>query len=236
MLGRDPCGSAIITAGRRDVSSTFGLGAEQVCVIGEGYDRAVFHPREGREATVILKRHDLTQRFLLYAGTFSRHKNLKLILEAMVRLPPGASDVVLALVGRKDAGAFAEFQARVEALGLSQRVRVLGYVPRDELAVLMGAAAAFVYPSRYEGFGLAPLEAMACGAPVIASDVASLPEVVGRGGTLVSGEDPGVWAEAIGAVLSGDRKQARDRAVRQASKFDWDEASGKVLEVLQACG
>ena len=137
------------------------------------------------------------------------------------------------LVGRRDAGAFEEFEASVRTLGLADRIKVLGYVPHDDLAALMSEAAAFVYPSRYEGFGLAPLEAMACGAHVIASAVASLPEVVGEGGTLVEGEAPQRWAEAISAALAGDRSAARQRAITQAAKFDWDPAASKLLAVLQ---
>jgi glycosyltransferase involved in cell wall biosynthesis len=112
-------------------------------------------------------------------------------------------------------------------------VKVLGYVSRDSLAALMSEAAAFVYPSRYEGFGLAPLEAMACGAPVLASNVASLPEVVGVGGTLVTGETPEVWGRAIERVLLADRSSVRRGALEQAARFQWDDAAAALLDVLR---
>lgn len=224
---------AVSQSTRRDVLDTFGLPPAKLAVVGEGYDRALFRPRDEAQTRAARERHGLAGRYLLYAGTFSRHKNLGVVVEAMARFPESARDVMLALVGRKDAGAFAEFEAKVRALGLGDRVKVLGYVTRDDLAALMAGAAAFVYPSRYEGFGLAPLEALACGAPVVASDVASLPEVVGAGGTLVQGEEPAQWAEAILSALAQDRAAAARRAVAQAQRFDWDESARQLEGLLR---
>jgi glycosyltransferase involved in cell wall biosynthesis len=150
------------------------------------------------------------------------------VARALASLP---NDVTLVLVGRKDAGAFAEFEAEARSLGVHQRLVTPGYVSRDELAALMSGAAAFVYPSRYEGFGLAPLEAMACGAPVIASRVASLPEVVGEGGVLLREGEP--WAPALERVLTTSRVELSARATQQAARFDWDKAVGQVMRVLE---
>ncbi|MEO8182832.1 MAG: glycosyltransferase family 1 protein [Deltaproteobacteria bacterium] len=218
---------------RRDVIQTFGLAPERVSVVGEGYDGAVFRPRDALEVAEVRARYGLGGRYLLYAGTFSRHKNLGVIVEAMARLPESAGDVVLALVGPTDAGHYAELEATVRRLGLNNRVKVLGYVSRDSLAALMSEAAAFVYPSRYEGFGLAPLEAMACGAPVLVSNVASLPEVVGLGGTLVTGETPEAWGRAIERVLMVDRSSVRRGALEQAARYQWDDAAAALLDVLR---
>ena len=97
----------------------------------------------------------------------------------------------------------------------------------------MTGAAAFVYPSRYEGFGLAPLEAMACGAEVIASAVASLPEVVGQAGTLIREQTDLAWAEGIQRSLKHERKERSDAAVRQANGFDWENAASALTSVLE---
>jgi len=96
----------------------------------------------------------------------------------------------------------------------------------------MSGAAAFVYPSRYEGFGLAPLEAMACGAPVIASNVASLPEVVGAGGVLVGDSNERSWADAIRQTLGRPREQLEEGALRQAARFDWDITAARLSSTL----
>lgn len=216
---------------RRDILQTFGVPQEKVTVVGEGYDRGVFRRRSEEEIAAAKRTHGVHGRYLLYAGTFSRHKNLGLVARALARLSAHA-DLSFVLVGRKDAGALTEFEAVVREVGLASRVVLAGYVPRDELAALMSGAAAFVYPSRYEGFGLAPLEAMACGAPVVASAAASLPEVVGGGGVLVREFDEVSWSEALRRVLEGSRAELSDAAVRQAGRFDWEDAVERLSATL----
>lgn len=233
MLARAAAVVAVSQNTRRDLLETFRLDPSRVEVIGEGFERSVFHPRDEREIAAACAKHGVKGRYLLYAGTFSRHKNLGLVARALAALGPASADVSLVLVGRKDAGAFGEFQALVGELGLGARVITPGYVSRDELAALMSGAAAFVYPSRYEGFGLAPLEAMACGAPVVASNVASLPEVVGTGGVLVDEATPESWAKAIGSALEGERGEAQAAALTQARRFDWDEAVSQLATLLR---
>lgn len=218
---------------RKDLLETFGLSPERVHVIGEGFDRAVFRPRSATEVAAARVKHGVPGRYLLYAGTFSRHKNLGLVLRALGQLGPEFSELRLLLVGRKDAGAFGEFERLARDLGLWERVLTPGYVSRDELAALMSGAEAFVYPSRYEGFGLAPLEAMACGAPVVASDVASLSEVVGEGGVLVPSNNLGAWRDSLRRALSSARTSTSAAALRQAARFDWEEAVVQLRAHLQ---
>lgn len=232
MLRRASAVVAVSRNTRKDLIETFGLDPARIDVIGEGYDRAVFRPRSPEEVAAATSAHAVTGRYLLYAGTFSRHKNLGLVARALAQLGPEFDDVSLVLVGRKDSGAFAEFESLVHELGLAARVVTPGYVSRDELAALMSGAAAFVYPSLYEGFGLAPLEAMACGAPVVASDVASLPEVVGSGGLLVPSTDPTNWAAAIGRTLQAARVDLGAAATKQAAHFDWDLAAVAMHRLL----
>lgn len=218
---------------RRDLLDTFGLPPGSVSVIGEGFDRSVFHPYDDAAISAARAFAGVRGRYLLYAGTFSRHKNLGLVARALAELGSEYADVSLVLVGRKDAGAFAEFEQLVASLGFSSRVLTPGYASREQLGALMSGAAAFVYPSRYEGFGLAPLEAMACGAPVVASNVASLPEVVGSGGVLVDEASPLAWAQALRSVLREDRASYEAAALAQAAKFDWDEAVDSLLALLR---
>jgi glycosyltransferase involved in cell wall biosynthesis len=234
MLQKAAAVVAVSQSTRQDLLETFRLDTGKLEVVGEGYDRAVFRPRSAGEVEAAKAAHGLRGAYLLYAGTFSRHKNLGLVARALAQLGAAGQGLSLVLVGRKDAGAYAEFDALVQQLGLGARVVTPGYVSRDELAALMSGSAAFVYPSRYEGFGLAPLEAMACGAPVVASKVASLPEVVGAGGVLVSGAEAGEWAEALRRVLAAARDELGQAAMAQAAKFDWDDAAGKLLTLLRS--
>jgi glycosyltransferase involved in cell wall biosynthesis len=104
-----------------------------------------------------------------------------------------------------------------------------------DMPALLNAAVFFVFPSLYEGFGLPPLEAMACGTPVICSNVSSLPEVVGEGGILLEPRDVGVWVEAMARVLSDEslRLELRHRGIAQASKFSWERAARETLAVYE---
>lgn len=232
MLRRATAIVAVSQNTRNDLVETFALDPRRIQVIGEGYEPSVFRPRSAAEIREVTSRHAITGPYLLYAGTFSRHKNLNVLPRALAQLGPQHQGLSLVLLGRKDTGAFAAFEAEARAAGVRDRIVVPGYVTRDELATLMSGAAAFVYPSLYEGFGLAPLEAMACGAPVVASDVASLPEVVGTGGVLVASPDAASWSAALGKILAGDRDVVSRAAIAQAARFDWDDAVDRILNVL----
>ena len=117
-------------------------------------------------------------------------------------------------------------------------MRFLGGVPEADKPLLYRAATVFLFPSRYEGFGLDPLEAMACGTPVVSSDAASLPEVVGEGGILVAPDDAGAWAAAIARLWesAGDREQLAERALAQARSFSWERTAAQTIAVYrQVC-
>jgi len=118
---------------------------------------------------------------------------------------------------------------------LEERVHLLGFVPDDDLPALYNAAMLFIYPSLYEGFGLPALEAMACGAPVIASNQSSIPEVVGEAGILVDPRDVAAMAEAISQLLADNelRQRLSKDGLTQATKFIWPEMGRKLLRLYQ---
>jgi glycosyltransferase involved in cell wall biosynthesis len=123
----------------------------------------------------------------------------------------------------------------VTELGLQDVVRFTGFVSDDELPALYNAATLLALPSRYEGFGLPVLEAMACGTPVVCSNTSSLPEVAGQAALLVSPEDVQGWAEAITRLWNDDAllAQMRERGFAQAARFTWEHAARKTIEVYQ---
>jgi glycosyltransferase involved in cell wall biosynthesis len=123
----------------------------------------------------------------------------------------------------------------MEELALTGDILLPGYVPRDELPLWYNAAELFVYPSLYEGFGLPPLEAMACGTPVITSNVSSLPEVVGEAGLTVDPMDSEGLAEAMSQVLSDGalRQSMRERGLARAGRFSWSKAARETIGVYQ---
>jgi alpha-1,3-rhamnosyl/mannosyltransferase len=141
----------------------------------------------------------------------------------------------LALAGSKGQDDY-PLEARISALRLEGRVAALGYVPGDLLEVLYRNALVFVYPSLYEGFGIPPLEAMARGVPTVASDAASLPEVVGEDGVLVNPRRPDLLAAAIGDLLRDParREELSRRGRRRAAGFTWRRSAERHLEIYKA--
>ncbi|MBI4011105.1 MAG: glycosyltransferase family 4 protein [Candidatus Rokubacteria bacterium] len=181
------------------------------------------------------RRYGLTAPYLLYVGTIDRRKDHPTLLEALRRLD---APLTLALAGTLIRGR-TDFPERVERLGLRDRVRVLGYVPEADLVPLYQGAAAFVYPSLYEGFGLPVLEAMACGTPVVTYDATSLPEVAGEAALLLAPPwTPEALADAIRRLLDDEalRLELRHRGLEQAKRFSWAETARGTVAVYEAVG
>jgi len=170
----------------------------------------------------------VTSPFVLHVGDLHERRNLTFLLEALVaarwRLDGTGLTLVLAGVDR---GVGAALGMRAAAAGMPEAVVRLGPIADDELRPLYGAAAALVYPSRYEGFGLPLLEAMASGTPVIASRAASIPEVVGEAGVLLDPDDAEAWTRALVRVVSDPDECARlrQRGLARAAGFTWAEAA-----------
>jgi glycosyltransferase involved in cell wall biosynthesis len=145
--------------------------------------------------------------------------------------PPGPKLVLAGAAGWQVLEVF----DRIDALGLGNEVICLGRVPAEVLPALYNGALILVYPSLYEGFGLPPLEAMACGVPVVASSASSLPEVIGDAGVLVEPTDTQALAEAMATLLGDSELRLRlGRAgLERASHFSWQRAAGEVLDIYR---
>jgi glycosyltransferase involved in cell wall biosynthesis len=211
-----------------------GIRAEEIMVIPEGIDHAIFFPRDND-----VSRDDAVERqstpYLLYSGTLATHKNVELLLPILADAHTADAPLRLLVTGRSRQSDVDRFMNVAEYWGVSNRVELLGYVPMDHLARLMSATVAFVFPSRYEGFGLAPLEAMACGAPVISSNAGSLPEVVGAGGTLLDPDDGESWRAHVLELAADPARRASDsaRAVQHAARFTWEVTVERVSRALE---
>jgi len=173
--------------------------------------------------------------YLLTVGTIEPRKNLPLLVEAFERLDDFDGDLVIAgMAGWK----FEPILARIHASPKAARIRRLSYVPDERLAGLYAGAEAFAIASFYEGFGLPPLEAMACGTPVVSSRGGSLPEILGTAALLVEDFDAGAWAAALGRILTDTALRERLAAdgVRRAAGFTWKETARKTWDVYrQVC-
>jgi glycosyltransferase involved in cell wall biosynthesis len=219
---------------RRDLLAWFRLPEHKVALMTEGPD-AVFRPlADSPGSAAVLERYGVRPgaRYLLYVGGLSPHKNLPRLIEAFARGAP--ADVRLVLVGDTGDVFLTHVPALREAVarfGLGDRVVFTGFVPDDELVHLYNRAYALLQPSLMEGFGLPPVEAMACGIPVLSSTAGSLPEVVGGAGVFFDPTDVDAMAGAIGRLLAdpAERDRLAGAALERAAHFTWAEAARRLL-------
>lgn len=178
----------------------------------------------------------LPQRFILSVATLDPRKNLPGLIRAfhlaLVRLP---TDCKLVLAGATSQGS-ASILSLIRTLGLSSRVHLTGYVSEGDLPALYNLAACLVYPSYYEGFGLPVLEAMACGVPVVCSNVSSLPEIAGDAARLIAPDDIPAIAEAMMHLVHDptEADRMRERGLRRAGQFSWEQTARRTLDVYRS--
>jgi glycosyltransferase involved in cell wall biosynthesis len=217
---------------RADVCEHFKIDVNRVIAVPLAPSR-IFKPLPESDSVATKRRLGIEDDFLLFVGTLEPRKNLIMLIrafEAMLR----STDFRLQLVivgkmgWKKD-----ELQSYIATSGAGERIKVTGYLPEEDLGALYSSCQAFIYPSIHEGFGLPPLEAMACGAPVIASRV---PSVLSLGDTvvrLVSPEDVDDMTKAIVEVLSSEdlRQRLSDAGLRHAATFNWETTAASTREV-----
>ena len=176
--------------------------------------------------------------YILSVGVLQPRKNLPLLLDAfaLAKLGPHAIPHLLVVVGKRG-WKNEDLDTHLAALPpeVADQVVFTGYVPDEDLPTLYGGADVFCYPSLYEGFGLPPLEAMACGCPVLVSRISSLPEVVGDAGILLPAKDSDAWATALEKLLAEPNVRARwaERALERAKEFSWRRTAEQTLAVYQ---
>jgi glycosyltransferase involved in cell wall biosynthesis len=184
----------------------------------------------------IQRKYDLPGFYVLYLGGYPLHKNVITLLRAYTYVAQAmGEDYPLVLAGRKPAPGphFPDYGRYIEASHLGPFVRWIGYVEEEDKPAVYRGALCFAFPSRYEGFGLPPLEAMACGVPVVTSDATSLPEVVGDAGFAVDPGDDRQMAGAIISLLVEDdfAAQMKEKGLRQAAQFTWQKTATETVLV-----
>ncbi len=222
----------ISEATMRDLLKTYGLPAQKVVVTYPGVDHNIFKPCvEPSALQAVRERYGLPEAFFLYVGALQPRKNLRRLLQAYAMARSRGLEWSLVVAGPRTW----LYEDIVAALKVTPGVRYLDYVPFADLPVLYNLAGAFVYVPLYEGFGLPVLEAMACGTPVITSNVSSLPEVAGDAAALVDPYD----TEAIAWVLqqlAGDeelRRTMREKGLARAKSFSWERCARETLSVFE---
>jgi glycosyltransferase involved in cell wall biosynthesis len=217
---------------RHDLVRFFPHAAEKARVIGEGVDGR-FRPASIAEVTAFRARHALTAPYILFVGTIEPRKNLTRLIDAYgVMLDSTGAPHELVIAGQRGWKDGAVWEAHL-ASRHRHRIRALGYLPDDELAAAYTGADVFAYPSLYEGFGLPPLEAMACGAPVLTSRTSSLPGVVGDSALLVEPRDTAALAAGLARLVCDPTERVRLRAkgVERAAGFRWERVAERTVEV-----
>jgi glycosyltransferase involved in cell wall biosynthesis len=224
---------------REDIIEMLGLPPEKIIATPNGLPEG-FYPIPKAEAQAwVREKYGIEPPFALAVGVLQPRKNWQLAIEA-VYLARNDYELPLVLVLTGKAGwARRELNRAKQIFAQDGWLIETGYVPDEYLVWLYNAAEVLLYPSFYEGFGLPPLEAMACGTPVIASNGGALPEVVGSGGILLPPNEPGMWANAIRTVLTNDayRNALIQRALAQAQRFSWRTTAERTWQAyLQAVG
>ncbi len=226
------------TASKRDIVTHLGLSEERVRVVHLAADER-YTPTPGPDDADVRARYGLPERYALYLGGFDVRKNIATALEAYRWVGPAVGDdCPLVIAGRlpeRDTPFTPDPRRLARELDVEGWVDCIGFVEEPDKPALYRGATAFVFPSRYEGFGLPPLEALACGTPVVGSDAASLPEVMGDAGVLLSPDDGAGIAGALIqlAIDEAFRAELSRRALRQASNFSWERTAHETLSALQ---
>lgn len=243
----------VSNATRRDVESVLGVPTEQIRTIYNAPDPAFlesspppircldesgvqYEPRVQR----IMDRYQINYPFLLYAGNIRPQKNIPRLVEAFavvrgeLKNHPLFHNLHLIIIGDEISN-FPAVRHAVIKTRAEHVVRFLGFVPIEALRCLYQTAQAFVFPSLYEGFGLPPLEAMSCGAPVVASNVSALPEVIGDAAVIVNPENVFDIARGIREILLDPdlRQRVVARGYEQSRRFSWQSTATQVLETYR---
>ncbi len=214
-----------------DLIQTYRMPADRIRVIPLGVDRSLFRPMDKEECRRRLGL-PLASRVVLNVGIDKWRKNIAGLVRAMGLLIARIPEVLLIRIGRPSK----KTRELIRVLGLDRNVKHVGSCSDEDLNHFYNAADVFVFPSFYEGFGLPPLEAMACGTPVVSSNRTSLPEVVGEAGILIDPEDVSALAKRIEQVLA-DRRLARElseRGLAHVAQFSWENTANATAEVYRS--
>ena len=213
------------------IQEVFRISKDKIIVAPCGVDRERFRPRASTEQDFVRKKYGLPEAYGLFVGTLEPRKNLHTLIRSWQRVKKMVAPLKLVIAG---AGG-GSFRRDLLSKQVEENLEWVGYVEDRDLPALYSGARMFILPSIYEGFGLAALEAMACGAPVIAANSSALPEVVGKAGWLVDPNDEEEIAAAILTLWQDDemRRDLVHRGHQRAALFSWERTGRRVMKAIE---
>jgi glycosyltransferase involved in cell wall biosynthesis len=219
---------------KTEVCERLGVDPEKVVVTPEA-PRSIFRRLVEEQTRQTRQQLAIDDEFILFVGTIEPRKNLLTLVNAFERVVQTTSFRPQLVIAGGRGWLMDDFEATLTAKGLKERICFTGYLHDDDLCALYSSCKAFVYPSLYEGFGLPPLEAMACGAPVIASAIGSIKETVGETARLVDPQSSEDLAQAIAELLTNEnlRQNLSAAGLERVKKFSWERTAVKTLNVYR---
>ena len=222
---------------KRDIINQYKVDKDKITVAYPGFNSNIFFPVDLPKIQPVLEKYHIRGNYIIYVGTIQPRKNLVRLMEAVSKI----EGLNLVVVGKttgpgRQGWMYEDILQAPKKLGIEQRVIFTGFVPNKDLAVLLNGAVAFIQPSLWEGFGIPVVEAMACGVPVIVSNVSSLPEIVGKAGLLIDPYSIDQIEQAIRTVIADKKLRSKlsKLGLKQSSKFSWQKMARVVLKALES--
>jgi glycosyltransferase involved in cell wall biosynthesis len=225
---------AVSESTRQDAIRILNIPPEKITTTQLGTDPSFKPSLDDLSREKVIEKYDLPDKFILYVGLVEPRKNLPVLLNAYKKIVAGGTEYQLVIVGRYG-WMYEDVIRQIRVSNLENRVHLTGYVDYEDLPIVYNLASLFVYPTIYEGFGLPALEALACGTPVITTNVSSLPEIVDEAGLLIPPDDVQSLYEAMKAVL--EDHQLRQKLIRagpiRAERFTWERTAEQTLQIYR---
>ena len=220
---------------KQDIIKILKLPCDKIKVIYIGIDDIYRPIADKYKLDNIKNKYKIDSKFILHVGSLQARKNIPRLIEAYSKLPMELLAKYQLVIAGKRSWKVEEILAKVKQLGLNDKVVFTGFVDDNDLPLLMNAANLLVFPSLYEGFGIPPLEAMACGTPVVASNTSSIPEVVGDAALLFDPYNIKEMTKAINRALTDVklRNKLRKRGFERIKQFSWEKAARETLQVYK---
>ncbi len=207
-----------------DLIEIIGIDKKRITIAYPGLDQDRFVPQDKKKIAQVKKKYQL-KNYILSLGTQEPRKNFPQVIKAFKKLN---NNLELAIVGKYGWGE--------KLINKNPKIKILGYIPNQDLAPLYSGAKAFVYPSLYEGFGMPIVEAQACGCPVLTSNVSSMPEAAGKGAVLINPKNNNEIVQGLRKIINNQsfRKNLIEKGRKNANKFSWKKSAREVLSAIES--